>query len=1019
MSASPLTQVQARLRRLLLQTQKVWQARSMVRGLVLGIVLAAATTLLLLAGNALGLIPSHSLARWLPALAFILPSVAFLFRALARAPTLDELAIRIEERIPEGDGLASALLHLPPDHPYGQELAVRAQPVLEGSTPGTLLPPWLSRREGVTALLLLGVGAAAVLYAGGPQHLWESWGETPQTLAAAGVPSSELPDEATPFRPLDHLEMVVTPPAYTGLESFQVAPDETLTALAGSRVELHARSPELAISARIIRGDGGPRPLTSDSAPMGWTLETGDRGLALELAQVGDPSGGLDRVIPVEVLPDGPPEVELVEPERDMTLATGSGELTLRAQAFDPFGIESFQLTWVHTRGSGESFDFREGSMDWSQLRDVEDGVEGSLTLDLDELGLGPGDVLHLRATATDGNVVSGPGTGVSRTRQLRVIREGDEFSVDVLLGLPLDVDDEPILSQRMILLMTEELLEQAPQLSSQEVAEEARALARQQVRLRDQVGDQVFSRATGAMEPGHLQLGGGDHSHGDPAEAVEAELRAQAHDHEEPEPRGSRYGVASVFDSSAPDPEPDPDHGHGHAGVGADEAGTGVGTVTVGGLGELPTGFGELDHLGHHHDGDPILSVNEPLLAIYNAMWESGRFLELAAMETSIPYQEEALAGLQALRENERVFPRGHVSAPPVDVPDVRGTGEVDDAEPASRGPGTALDAGERWIPVLEERLGTLRQADDARTSSRALSELAMGLLGDGAVPSRVGSLVARAATSFQEESPGEGIQQLEEALRLLDPDGVRPHRYAWPGHSGASLSSVFLAGGLDVSRDPPDPWNGAEEEPTPFIFATLRYDSGNWDSAPLVPQNLIHSLAQYTDLPVAPEGVYVDLASREIFQYPVLYLTGHLPVRFSEAEARNLEEYVERGGFVFMDDHNHDIDGAFHRTATEELARIFGEDALQPLPNDHELYRSFFHFEDGPPTTSHELSGWGDGIIHPELHAVMVNDRIGILYSNKDYSSEWSYHAVNKRFLAVDNTRFGVNILIHALTR
>ncbi|TVP57039.1 MAG: DUF4159 domain-containing protein [Gemmatimonadales bacterium] len=204
-----------------------------------------------------------------------------------------------------------------------------------------------------------------------------------------------------------------------------------------------------------------------------------------------------------------------------------------------------------------------------------------------------------------------------------------------------------------------------------------------------------------------------------------------------------------------------------------------------------------------------------------------------------------------------------------------------------------------------------------------------------------------------------------------------------------------------------------------TPFVFATLRYESGNWDSAPLVPQNLIHSLAQYTDLPVAPEGVVVDLSSDEIFGYPVLYLTGHLPVRFSDAEARNLERYVRMGGFVFMDDHNHDIDGAFHRTATAEIARIFGPDALEALPSDHELYRSFFHFEDGPPTTSHELSGWGDGLIHPDLYAVLIDGRIGVLYSNKDYSSEWSYHAVNKRFLAVDNTRFGVNLLLYALTR
>jgi hypothetical protein len=203
------------------------------------------------------------------------------------------------------------------------------------------------------------------------------------------------------------------------------------------------------------------------------------------------------------------------------------------------------------------------------------------------------------------------------------------------------------------------------------------------------------------------------------------------------------------------------------------------------------------------------------------------------------------------------------------------------------------------------------------------------------------------------------------------------------------------------------------------PFTFATARYSSGNWDAAPLVPSNLIHSLARYTDIPVAPEGVLVDLGSDEVFRHPFLFLTGHLPVRFTEAESRNLQAFVQRGGFVFIDDHNHDIDGAFHRTVVAELARIFGARALRTLPNDHELYQTFFHFPDGPPTTSHELNGWGDGLVHEHLMAIEVNGRIGVLYSNKDYSSEWDYHAHNKRFLSLDNTRFGVNVLLYALTR
>ena len=200
-------------------------------------------------------------------------------------------------------------------------------------------------------------------------------------------------------------------------------------------------------------------------------------------------------------------------------------------------------------------------------------------------------------------------------------------------------------------------------------------------------------------------------------------------------------------------------------------------------------------------------------------------------------------------------------------------------------------------------------------------------------------------------------------------------------------------------------------------FVFATAQYESGDWDSAPLVPANVIDSVARYTSIPVAPTGVDVPLGSEACLRYPLLYLTGHLPVRFTEAERRTLRRFLDRGGMLFVDDHNHDVDGAFHKTATEELRQAAGP--LVKLPKDHALYSAFFRFPDGPPNTSHELNGWGDNLVHPELFGVLRGERVAVLYSNKDYSSEWNYHPENKRFYAVDNTRFAVNVVVYALTR
>ena len=200
-------------------------------------------------------------------------------------------------------------------------------------------------------------------------------------------------------------------------------------------------------------------------------------------------------------------------------------------------------------------------------------------------------------------------------------------------------------------------------------------------------------------------------------------------------------------------------------------------------------------------------------------------------------------------------------------------------------------------------------------------------------------------------------------------------------------------------------------------FVFCTGRYESGDWDSAPSLPANLIDSIARYTSIAVAPSGAIVPLSSETILEYPLVYLTGHLPFRFSEAERRNAKRLVDRGGMIFIDDHNHDIGGVFNKTALEEITRTFGMPI--DLPNNHPLYNAFFKFDDGPPATSHELNGWGDNLVHKTLSGVERNGRLVLLYSSKDYSSEWNYHPENKRFLSVDNTKFSVNIVVYALTR
>jgi hypothetical protein len=200
-------------------------------------------------------------------------------------------------------------------------------------------------------------------------------------------------------------------------------------------------------------------------------------------------------------------------------------------------------------------------------------------------------------------------------------------------------------------------------------------------------------------------------------------------------------------------------------------------------------------------------------------------------------------------------------------------------------------------------------------------------------------------------------------------------------------------------------------------FTFTRFSYHSGDWDTDLRMPSNLLNSLLEYTTIPIDPHEKVIPLSSNDIFSYPFAYISGHKLVQFDAQERANFKKYVQNGGFVFADDCNHDIDGLFAKSFEAQMTAIFGAGALKKIPNNHPIYHSFFKFDKGPPTTSFELNGWGDDLVHEYLKAIEINGRIAVLYSNKDYGCEWDYDFRNKRFLSEDNTKFGVNIIMYVL--
>ena len=60
-------------------------------------------------------------------------------------------------------------------------------------------------------------------------------------------------------------------------------------------------------------------------------------------------------------------------------------------------------------------------------------------------------------------------------------------------------------------------------------------------------------------------------------------------------------------------------------------------------------------------------------------------------------------------------------------------------------------------------------------------------------------------------------------------------------------------------------------------FVFARLRYESGDWDYNPKVAANVLDSILRYTSIAVYKEEVVISAASDDLLSFPFVFMTGH----------------------------------------------------------------------------------------------------------------------------------------------
>lgn len=194
-------------------------------------------------------------------------------------------------------------------------------------------------------------------------------------------------------------------------------------------------------------------------------------------------------------------------------------------------------------------------------------------------------------------------------------------------------------------------------------------------------------------------------------------------------------------------------------------------------------------------------------------------------------------------------------------------------------------------------------------------------------------------------------------------------------------------------------------------FVVARLKYHGGgDWYNDPSIIPNMLNFLGDHTNIPVGNTEAVVEIMDEDLFSYPIIFMTGHGRISFSEAEAGRLREYLTHGGFLYADD-DYGMDESFRK----EIKKVFPDKELLELPFSNSIYHSHFDFPKGLPKI-HEHDGGP-----PHGYGIFYEGRMVVFYSfDTNISDGWADPNVHNDPAPVRQKAFemGTNIMVYALS-
>jgi hypothetical protein len=157
----------------------------------------------------------------------------------------------------------------------------------------------------------------------------------------------------------------------------------------------------------------------------------------------------------------------------------------------------------------------------------------------------------------------------------------------------------------------------------------------------------------------------------------------------------------------------------------------------------------------------------------------------------------------------------------------------------------------------------------------------------------------------------------------------------------------------------------------------------------------------------------VPVDPAHDELAFFPLIYWPVLPGQQALSAEAvANVQNYLDHGGTILFDTRDQSASGETAAQALRAVTSGLDVPPLTPLPKGHVLTKSFYLLKDFPDR-------FNEGSIWVEENAAGGRDGVSsVIVGNHDWAGDWASSNGRHTQDAEMGLRFGVNLVMYALT-